>query len=441
MKFQNRLASVLSSVMLARNCVGTQAAIAASNPVEKTGMTKLFSCSAEELYEEDQVCTISQDNEFNAYYLYYEYENISNLTFSVETTRNYKEYVKQGNSYIPVYSKQTTTQTTEDRPSRNAGFRYEKLCDQNYDLDSFTIRLEEPTQLSENSRLSFAIYGHSSSDTPDPSLSEVTGTTTGKAVWGTYDHDYYPWVTNEYGDMINLGTNAYWKSTIEITAYPKRIFALGEPLSTKGLKVKMIEHRSKNNFDYDISDCLQIRTDYDPDTPGEYLVYISSDFQNGEAECDDYLFYTVEVSADLTMGPETEGDTTISESRTTSGTTETETTAFETTEELIDTSISEPDTETAEPETTESLLPVSTATDEHGRIVDQYGSVIIINGTSAVVSQNTGDEPALLKGDVDCSGKVQIANAVLLGDGVATHHGLVVVHGCPVVAVVAERHV
>ena len=36
---------------------------------------------------------------------------------------------------------------------------------------------------------------------------------------------------------------------------------------------------------------------------------------------------------------------------------------------------------------------------------------------------------------------VRVANAVLLGDGVAAHHGLVVVHGCPVVSVVAERHV
>ena len=58
--------------------------------------------------------------------------------------------------------------------------------------------------------------------------------------------------------------------------------------------------------------------------------------------------------------------------------------------------------------------------------------------TSAIdVEVGGGHVEGAVRGAID----VRVANAVLLGDGVAAHHGLVVVHGCPVVSVVAERHV
>ena len=416
MKFQNRLASVLTSTMLAMSCVGTQSAIAASNLIEKTGMTKLFSCSADELGEEGQVYEIPENSDRYSYYLYYEYKDISLLSVTVETTKTTREYVKQGNSYVPIYSKETQSRSIKDRPSRTAGFRYDKLSDADSDLVSFRIKLDE-AEMQPESSIQFAIYGYKKTDTPDPSLSEITGTTTGTVRVGGYAPDYDPWFTNENGDRMNRGTNAYWNSVMRIESYPQRLFALGEQFNTAGLKVILTENRSYNSREHDISDCLQIRTDYDPETPGEYLVYIRTDYTNGEVKCDDYLFYTVFVDGDLTTGPETEHDTTVSESRTTADTTETETTVSETTSTEF-TTVTD-DTELLLTETTESVLPASTATDEHGRLVDEFGNVIIINGTSAVVSQDTGSETALLKGDVDCSGQVQIADAVLLARYVA----------------------
>ena len=59
---------------------------------------------------------------------------------------------------------------------------------------------------------------------------------------------------------------------------------------------------------------------------------------------------------------------------------------------------------------------VTDLTDAHGRLVDENGEVIIINGTSAVVSvPRITDEvlPDTVRGDADCSGAVDVADAVL----------------------------
>ena len=210
-----------------------------------------------------------------------------------------------------------------------------------------------------------------------------TGTTTGTARVGGYAPDYDPWFTNEPGGMpMNRGTNAYWYSVMRIESYPQRLFALGEKFNTKGLKVILTETRRFNGRDHDISDCLQIWTDYDPDTPGEYLVYIRSDYENGEVSSDDYLFYTVIVDGDLTTGPDGGDGTTWSESLTTPDTTEQETTATD--------------------DTTESLQTEET-----------------VEAETASETDTTEPGIAALRGDVDCSGNVAIADAVLLARYIA----------------------
>ena len=59
---------------------------------------------------------------------------------------------------------------------------------------------------------------------------------------------------------------------------------------------------------------------------------------------------------------------------------------------------------------------VTDLTDAQGRLVDENGDVIIVNGTSAVVSEiRITDEvlPDTVWGDADCSGIVDVADAVL----------------------------
>lgn len=383
MKLHNRLASVLSSVMLALNCLGTQSAIAASNEFEKTGMTKLCTCSADELTGEGTLYEIPEGADSQRYYLYYEYENLSRLSITVEIKKTVREYERVGDRYVETKTVQTEQLTIEDQPSRTSGFRYEKFADKDSDLISFRVKLDEPSVLSEGVSVNASIYGYKKSDTPDPSLSEITGTTTGTARVGGYAPDYDPWFTNEPGGMpMNRGTNAYWYSVMRIESYPQRLFALGEKFNTKGLKVILTETRRFNGRDHDISDCLQIWTDYDPDTPGEYLVYIRSDYENGEVSSDDYLFYTVIVDGDLTTGPDGGDGTTWLESLTTPDTTEQETTATD--------------------DTTESLQTEET-----------------VEAETASETDTTEPGIAALRGDVDCSGNVAIADAVLLARYIA----------------------
>ncbi len=111
-----------------------------------------------------------------------------------------------------------------------------------------------------------------------------------------YYPEYNPWYTDpETGNTYYMGTNAYRETRLEIVEYPRTEFMLGEPLNTDGLKVFMIEQRNYNQKDYDVSNVLNIETDYDPNTSGTYTVYVSTDYKNGEAATDVVLSYEVTV--------------------------------------------------------------------------------------------------------------------------------------------------
>ncbi len=111
-----------------------------------------------------------------------------------------------------------------------------------------------------------------------------------------YYPEYNPWYTDpETGNTYYMGTNAYRETRLEIVEYPRTEFLLGEPLNTDGLKVFMIEQRNYNQKDYDVSNLLNIETDYDPNTSGTYTVYVSTDYTNGEAATDVILSYEVTV--------------------------------------------------------------------------------------------------------------------------------------------------
>lgn len=128
--------------------------------------------------------------------------------------------------------------------------------------------------------------------TTDTTVTTVAATVTSSP----YYPEYNPWVTDEAGNQYYLGTNAYQETVLKIMEYPQTTFALGEDFNTYGLKVFMIEYRNYNQKDYDVSEVLNIETDYDPNTPGQYTVYVSTDYTNGEAGTDTVLTYHVEVS-------------------------------------------------------------------------------------------------------------------------------------------------
>ncbi|MBR5405517.1 MAG: hypothetical protein IK107_04410 [Oscillospiraceae bacterium] len=356
MKFQNRIASLLSAAMLALNCIGSQSAFAASDTLDKTGMTRLASVGTNEWKPEGNEFSVPDFQDYGKYYLCCtnsQPETHAKMTVRVELWCPFDLYERNDGKLTKTFIEEPEEPAVEykmsvpDQPGQSAYMevdfdpedeetRWLKLKDPSV----IRVFLEEPEQLAEGAECSFTLYGYRKTDEKDASLQEVGGTT-GTAVQGTYDHEYNPWETDEQGRLLHPGTNAYMGSTMEITAYPQRVFAFRERFNTKGLKVRLIEHRTHNNRDYDISDCLRIWTDFDPTKPGEYLVYIRTDFnQFNELKSDDYIFYTVVVQEEVTTA------------------------------------------ETAETtETTESLSQTGFST---------------------------------LRGDVDCSGQVAIADAVML---------------------------
>ena len=322
MKFQNRLAAVLSSAMLALNSIGAQSAFAASNSYDKLGMKKLFTFETGDLTDGSGISksdwlVLPEDDDSDSYYLAFDYENMLYPTLDISFERHATE-TKTNTEIIDgkaFTSKEETMMSTIDVCSERLDDLPQKemfLCKASRSKSNllYAFQLEVSyggKPLSDGPcSLTCTIYGRKKTDTPDPSLSEITGTTTGTASVGPYEPDYQPFFTDEFGNQRYRGTNAYRQSILEITQYPKQHFALGEPFTTEGLKVILTEECNYNSRKHDISDCLQIRTDYDPDTPGEYLVYIRTDYKNGNASSDDYIFYKVTVDADLTTSETTE---------------------------------------------------------------------------------------------------------------------------------------
>ncbi len=136
---------------------------------------------------------------------------------------------------------------------------------------------------------------------PEQTTTLMSCTTSPSATVTTspYYPEYDPWVTDADGNRYYVGTNAYQETVLKIMEYPQTTFALGEAFNTNGLKVYMIEYRNYNQRDYDVSEVLHIETDYDPNTPGQYTVYVSTDYTCGEAKTDVVLTYHVDVTDEL----------------------------------------------------------------------------------------------------------------------------------------------
>ena len=127
-------------------------------------------------------------------------------------------------------------------------------------------------------------------------LMSCTTSPTATVTTSPYYPEYNPWVTDEAGNQYYVGTNAYRETVLKIMEYPQTTFALGEAFNTDGLKVYMIEYRNYNQRDYDVSEVLHIETDCDPNTPGQYTVYVSTDYTCGEAKTDVVLTYHITVT-------------------------------------------------------------------------------------------------------------------------------------------------
>lgn len=127
-------------------------------------------------------------------------------------------------------------------------------------------------------------------------LMSCTTSPTATVTTSPYYPEYNPWVTDEAGNQYYVGTNAYRETVLKIMEYPQTTFALGEAFNADGLKVYMIEYRNYNQRDYDVSEVLHIETDCDPNTPGQYTVYVSTDYTCGEAKTDVVLTYHITVT-------------------------------------------------------------------------------------------------------------------------------------------------
>lgn len=150
-----------------------------------------------------------------------------------------------------------------------------------------------------------------------------------------YTPEYEPWITDEEGHTYYAGTNALYSVHLVFREFPQMEFAVGEEFNTKGLQVFMIEERRFNEKDYDVTPVLNIETDYDPNTEGKYTVWLSTDYQNGDAYTDDVLSYEVTVSSAVTTAPV--GDTETIGTVIAETTTETTTFTTITTTETYDT--------------------------------------------------------------------------------------------------------
>jgi hypothetical protein len=124
-----------------------------------------------------------------------------------------------------------------------------------------------------------------------------------------YTPEYEPWITDEDGHTYYAGTNALYSVHLVFREFPQMEFAVGEEFNTDGLQVFMIEERRFNEKDYDVTPVLNIETDYDPNTEGKYTVWLSTDYQNGDAYTDDVLSYEVIVSSAVTTAPAGDSDT------------------------------------------------------------------------------------------------------------------------------------
>ncbi|MBR5371731.1 MAG: dockerin type I repeat-containing protein [Oscillospiraceae bacterium] len=173
--------------------------------------------------------------------------------------------------------------------------------------------------------------GETTPTMPSLPIMGVVTTTMPKIVTTAYeDPNYSPWFTNEEGYTYNRGTNAFNGYTLQIVTKSRTEFAVGEAFDPTGLKVFLVENRTHNSLYYDISDFINIKTDYNPDVQGKYTVEISTDFVGNEGGTKDVATYEVEVTERMTTGPD-EGEQGSSISRETTETTATGvvTTAYE----------------------------------------------------------------------------------------------------------------
>ena len=355
MKFGNRMLALLTGAMLTLNSISAASLFATDGDAEKlaaakkAGMTKIYSFEFAELQkwreenagllsgteqseENDpplsiKCCSESYSvpvNELEGHSLlvYVELKNVPDSSLSdlfiscYETWEATEREIKAEDGKLQINQKKMsadlkrTMKYEKDHPMLfGLGLRNsysEELKEIRFDLGG---EIQPPSDFDAE----ISVYGKKKTDKPDPSLSEITGTTTGTAVAGEYTPEYQPWISDENGSYYFCGTNDYQSSALRILQYPKREYAVGEPLSTEGLKVSLTEYRLFNQCEADVSDCLQIMTDYDPDTPGEYIVYIRTDYIRNMFRCNDYLFYTVRVDENLTTAETTETTESLSQ--------------------------------------------------------------------------------------------------------------------------------
>ena len=350
MKLQNRLASLLTGAMLAVNSIGAHAYFEESDAFEtikKVGMTKIYTFELEELREwreknaallsggstaAGESARVSMDLHSERYTVpvddlegdtLWVFADVKNAPKSSGIHLSFTQYwrkteeracVEDGQLHrakkeIVVSGETQSTLLGADGSSVCTSFRIKTRNNPSERLEQISFGLEGEWQASEAADfdIGISVYGKQKTDTPDPSLSEITGTTIGTAAVGDYDDENAMFITDENGKSYLIETNVFCYATLDIRQYPKRVFAVGEPLSTEGLKVVMTEYRLFNQREHDVSDCLQIRTDYDPNTPGEYTVYLRTDYNASVmVHSDDYLFYTVRVDGGLTAAETTE---------------------------------------------------------------------------------------------------------------------------------------
>lgn len=133
---------------------------------------------------------------------------------------------------------------------------------------------------------------------------ELAKYVTANVTCGYEDPDYTPWFTDADGHTFNKGTNACLGYSLRIETKGRTEFAVGEELDTTGLKVFLVEDRTHNDVYYDVSDLLEISSNYDPNTPGEYEVSVFTYYSGSEGKAKEPVTYTVNVSPSMTTGPQ-----------------------------------------------------------------------------------------------------------------------------------------
>ena len=143
------------------------------------------------------------------------------------------------------------------------------------------------------------------------------------------------------------GTNALFSTHLEMVTSPKTDYIVGESLDLSAIKLYYVETRRFNTWAYDVSSKVKIiNTNFNNNHPGNFFIELGADFSIPEAygECEPIRISLTVKNPDSTdnedIGMQTTPYTTI-------------------------------------------------ATDEKGRVLDENGEVLIVNGTSAVCSVNT----------------------------------------------------